>query len=259
MPSTKKIFFISLLILTITIGCSNSNKNMISHSSLVKVSQDFLEAVKKNQDYSIILNKLGNLKFETLVQNLKLDKKKLTFWINIYNATTQFILINNPEYFQNKSDFYKHKAIIIAGIKFSLDDIEHGILRKNAHKLSLGYLKKFLTPKHIQSLMVEKVDPRIHFALNCGAKSCPPVLFFEEDKINDQLDLATKNYLDLECEFKDNKLMVPILFSWFRGDFGGIKGIYQFLVKYEILKKGEKPKLIYKEYDWTMIIGNYQY
>ena len=40
-------------------------------------------------------------------------------------------------------------------------------------------------------MAVDVIDFRIHFALNCGAKSCPPIAFYSYDKINDQLDLAT--------------------------------------------------------------------
>ena len=56
-------------------------------------------------------------------------------------------------------------------MSFSLDDIEHGILRRNARNhIEVGDSK--LTH------MVDKVDYRIHFALNCGAQSCPAIAFY---------------------------------------------------------------------------------
>jgi hypothetical protein len=251
---------VSLFVLTFMLSCTYSHDGSSNQAfePAIKLSQDFLQAIKTAQDYTVPLQQLELIPLDTLMADLQTEQQKLTFWINLYNATTQYLLKNNPEYFQNRGDFYKRKAIKIAGIYFSLDEIEHGILRRNANKLSLGYLKKWHTPKHIKKLMLKTIDPRIHFALNCGAKSCPPVLFFEAEKIDEQLDLATKGYLDAECEFKEGKLHVPILFSWFRGDFGGKNGIYKFLWKYELVKKGEKPTLIYKEYNWTLSVGNYK-
>ncbi|MFZ8458418.1 DUF547 domain-containing protein, partial [Staphylococcus aureus] len=78
---------------------------------------------------------------------------------------------------------------------FSYDDIEHGILRKSSIKWSLGYAKKWFPSTKEKLLRVNKVDYRIHFALNCGAKSCPPIAFYDDAKLDAQLDIATKAYL----------------------------------------------------------------
>lgn len=90
---------------------------------------------------------------------------------------------------------FKDKSIHFADAHFSLDEVEHGILRKYRWKYSFGYLPQFLPAMRIKQLAVEAIDFRIHFALNCGAKSCPPIAFYRYDKINDQLDLATQSFL----------------------------------------------------------------
>lgn len=228
-----------------------------AQKDFVKLSQEFLKNCKMNESFEANVIQLKQQEFEKVKDELNTDKKKLAFWINIYNATTQSSLKQHPEYFKDRANFYKRKLIMIGGQEFSLDEIEHGILRRNTSKYSLGYFRKLSTRKEIKKLMVKRIDPRIHYALNCGAKSCPPVLFFDDVKIDEQLDLSCRAYLEAECEIKDGKIYVPALFSWFRGDFGGKKGIYKFLWKYEILKKREKPNLVFKEYNWDLSIGNY--
>jgi hypothetical protein len=150
---------------------------------------------------------------------------------------------------------------MIAGKKISLDKIEHGIIRRSRKKLSLGYLKKWFPSKFEKRFWVDEIDGRIHYALNCGAKSCPPVRVYHADKMNEQLDQSAKNYLENKVEFKETEkeIYVPVLFSWFIGDFGGKKGIYNFLVKYGILKELQKDTydIEYLDYDWTLDIDNF--
>lgn len=46
--------------------------------------------------------------------------------------------------------------------------------------------------------------------------------------------------------------------SWFRGDFGGIKGIKGLLKKYHIIDEGKEPEIRFKRYDWTLFLNNYK-
>ncbi|GMI39841.1 hypothetical protein TeGR_g12793 [Tetraparma gracilis] len=48
----------------------------------------------------------------------------------------------------------------------SLDDVEHGLLRSEPGRFPPGDAR--------EGLRVQ-LDKRVHFALNCGASSCPPV------------------------------------------------------------------------------------
>jgi hypothetical protein len=45
------------------------------------------------------------------------------------------------------------------------------------------------------SLSLAAVDPRIHFALNCGAKSCPPIRVFSPKNLERGLQLAAEGFL----------------------------------------------------------------
>lgn len=69
------------------------------------------------------------------------------------------------------------------------------------------------------------MDYRTHFALNCGAKSCPPIAFYKPEELNEQLDMAMKVYLQNETTYNQAKNIVelPAIMGWFRRDFGGKK------------------------------------
>jgi len=80
---------------------------------------------------------------------------RLAYWINAYNA---FVLrgvidalpIDNVADVDGGLDgFFRTKRFVAGGDTLSLDDIENRIIRPEFH------------------------DPRIHFAVNCGARSCP--------------------------------------------------------------------------------------
>src|SRR5690606_5957308 len=133
----------------------------------------------------------------------------------------------------------------------------HGLLRRSRNKLSLGYLPKLFVSKFERKNRVDNIDPRIHFALNCGAKSCPPIVIYDESTINEQLDESTKNYLKSEVKVEGDVVYTSSLMSWFRADFGGKKGIRKFLANYDIIEKGAKPTLKFQDYDWTLDKGNY--
>jgi hypothetical protein len=223
--------------------------------TLNQISEKLLLAVKMKQSTDEWTIQLSSIHYPDLIEELKNDNKKKAFWINCYNAYYQ-ILRNNT--LVAKSEIYKGKKIEIAGGFYSLDDIEHGILRKYRYKFSLGYLPNIFAPRNIKNLAVDKIDYRIHFALNCGAASCPPIAFYSAKKINAQLDMSTLSFLEGETDIKEEEKEIHItkLFQWFRGDFGGTKGIRRILSK--TLKIDTKAyKLVYKPYSWEDDLGNF--
>ncbi len=116
-----------------------------------------------------------------MIDGLYNDDAIKTFWINIYNAWFQILATREKK---KSPEIFTGKLITIADTKFSLDDIEHGILRRYRWKLSRGYLPELFPGRLIKQLAVAKIDYRIHFALNCGAKSCPPIAFYTYFNIN---------------------------------------------------------------------------
>lgn len=236
-----------------------TNNRQKSTNAIVQLSQDFMYAAKTGEDAIAFEESLKNLSVNELEKSLPDDKAKKAFWINLYNGYTQTLLKNAPEKYQNRSAFFKSKQIQVAGKNISLDDIEHGILRRSKIKWSLGYLGKLFPNSFEKKLRVDKIDFRIHFALNCGAKSCPPIAYYNPENIDRQLDLAKLNYLKNEAEYKadENVLYLPAIMSWFRADFGGKKGMKKLLKGLNLIPAGADPKITFKKYDWNLYLDNY--
>jgi|SRR5690242_8769045 len=230
------------------------------HADIIRLSQAFWYAVRTGGDPTPCLDSLRMTGESALAEQLPNDAAKKAFWINIYNAHTQLQLFKHRELYPHRGKFFNTRFVLVAGHRLSLDDIEHGILRRSKLKWSGGYLNKCFPGKFEKQFRVDKLDCRIHFALNCGAKSCPPIAFYEPSSIDRQLDMATANYLQTEAAYdgKHNILKLPALMSWFRADFGGKKGMLKLLIHQGILPPGKRPKLRFNPYDWTLYLDHYK-
>jgi len=227
--------------------------------NLDELSQNFLQNIKNEASTNEIRAKLYNLTLEDLKKGLKTDEQKLAFWVNIYNAYIQVILSENPKLYDDKRAFFKKEQIPIAGRMVSFEKIEHGIIRKSQWPLGLGLIRKWFPNKFERKLRVDKRDYRIHFALNCGAKDCPPVAIYEADRLNEQFDIGTEQYLKRTSEYNvDNKeVAVTSLFNWFRGDFGCKKGVKKILKEQGLIPTTKGIDITYQNYDWTLDLDNW--
>lgn len=261
---------IFLVLVFAFINCSNAhidndkigNGKVVEeeNSDFVELSIQLLNSVRHDKPHKKLREKLATASEEELINDLHNDRLKKAFWLNVYNAYVQLILKENPELFENRGEFFGKKRITVAGNNLSLDDIEHGMIRGSKIKLSLGLMKDPFVGKFERKLRVEKTDGRIHFALNCGAKSCPYVAVYEPGKIDAQLDKTSRQFLSKSSTYKpdEGKVYVTPLFSWFRGDFGGKKGIKSYLKTYDIIPEDAGPGLEFTDYDWTLELGNYK-
>jgi len=178
------------------------------------------------------------------------DSDKLTsndqfaFYINAYNAwTIKLILSGYPGVKSIKSlgsilkSPWKKKICRIDGDVITLDDIEHSILRPRFK------------------------DPRVHFAINCAALSCPPLISepYRGSTLDRQLDDSAKNFINNPQRnyFKGNTLYVSKIFKWFAKDFNN--DIIGFFLKYaekelkkELEAQGAPIKIKYLHYDWSL-------
>lgn len=73
---------------------------------------------------------------------------------------------------------------------------------------------------------MDALDYRIHFALNCGARSCPPIAYYTVDGLDKQLQQAMTGHLKSETDYDSsrNTAHVTAFMGWFRADFGGKRG-----------------------------------
>ncbi len=231
-----------------------------AQGSAEKLVAEFYLAVKANQKATSdeLAVKIANLNPEELDKELSDDKKRLAFWMNVYNSNIQYILKADPKKFEDRGAFFKAKQITVAGELLSFDVLEHGIMRKSVSKLSLGYFGKINVSKFERKFRVKRVNPRIHYALNCGALSCPLVQLYHSSTVDAELDKNVKDYLSKTVVVEANKIKVPVLFSWFRADFGGIKGVKKFLLSYELIQESDRKKsLEFLDYDWTLALDPY--
>jgi len=262
-----KITLISLL--SILISChseinAKNNKRDIdvdlnTEINYIELSAKLLENLIQNNETTSIQAQLATVTVEELSNQLTNDTEKKAFWINVYNAHIQIILKENPDLYQDRGAFFKKKQITVAGEILSFDDIEHGIIRGSTIKLSWGLLKNPFVGQYERTFRTNETDPRIHFALNCGAKSCPLVAVYQVDNFEDKIDAVAKKFLLKETSYKDdlNQVLVTPLFSWFRGDFGGKSGVIQFLKSYSLIPSESNPELVFLDYDWKLSLGNY--
>ena len=223
---------------------------------LIEYSQNLLASAKLKVDSSELNNRIANFPIEDLYTTLNSDETKKAFWINLYNAQAIILLRPKPDVILSsfkRKWFFNRKQITVAGISLSLNDIEHHILRKSQVWWGKGYLKKRFPSRLEKELRVIHLDPRIHFALNCGGMSCPPIRYYEPEQIDLQLDMATKAFLFSEASHnsKNNTVNLSRIFDWYKGDFGGNEGILSFLRKYQVITPTEQPQIVYSNYNWT--------
>lgn len=224
------------------------------------LSYRLIQDVRADKDVSKMLDSLQNVEPDILAKELDDDESKLAFWINIYNAHIQIILGKNPEKFDDRGTFFKVPQFYIACQHLSFEDVEHGIIRRTKAPLGLGYLPAWFPGKYERKMRTSKADGRVHFALNCGAKSCPPVAAYDYRRMDEQLDLISEQYLNNHSTYKkeENVVYVPRLLQWFSADFGWFKsGKRKFLTKHGAIPKGAKPKMKFNDYDWTLLLDNF--
>lgn len=173
--------------------------------------------------------------------------ERLAYYINAYNAWTVKLILMH--FLDGKplasikdigglfSSPWSLEICRLGGEVVSLDTIEHTIIRP------------------------EFKDPRIHFAISCASKSCPPLLdtAYTGEKLEQQLDeRATAFINDSRSNYlKGDTLSVSSIFSWYAKDFGG--DIRRFVASYArdglkraLQDKGDKIKVNYLDYDWSL-------
>ena len=180
----------------------------------------------------------------------EIDTKELSrdeqfaFYINAYNAwTIKLILTGYPGVKSIKdlgsffSSPWKKKICRIDGKVISLDRIEHGILRPRFK------------------------DPRVHFAINCAARGCPPLRSdpYEGAILDRQLNEMAAAFINdpSRNRLEGNTLYLSKIFDWFEEDFSG--DVMEFILKYVKggLKNGLESnkgdiEIKYLDYDWSL-------
>jgi len=235
----------------------------IRNADPVRCARELLDAIPTGGEVEQRLAALAATDDAALAPLREERATALAFWLNLYNAGTQLLLDRRPELYERALRtvrFFRAETVAVAGTPLSLNDIEHGILRGSMSMVGLGYLPRLRPGAFERRYRLEPVDPRIHFALNCGAASCPPIRHYEPDRVDEQLDLATRGYLESTVEYDEDAgvVAVPRVFLWYRGDFGGGSGIREFLREYGAVPERAKPRIRHRSWDWTREPGKFE-
>jgi hypothetical protein len=230
--------------------------------SPLDLAEAYLLAVRRGDDPAEFREALAGIEEDALAATLDSREAATAFWLDVYNASVQHLLDEDPSLWEKRwltRSIFAEPLVTVAGRDLSLDDVEHGILRGSMTSWGFGYVPRLRPSAFEKRFRLDAVDPRIHFALNCGAASCPPVAVYTADGVDSQLDLATESFLASECEYDPDAdhATVSRLFLWYRGDFGGKAGVRSFLQHHGVVPEGRTPSLSYRDYDWSLKLGTY--
>lgn len=198
---------------------------------------------------------------QSTLDALRTREERLAFWINAYNALAaegiQALGIRQSAW--EVPDFFARICSRIGDLVFSADEIEHGVLRGNRPS-PLSRRVPFPVGDLRRPYAITPLDPRIHFAISCGARSCPPVRTYHPQRLDEQLDAATRAFLEREVTLDGESLTASELFKWFREDFddfsGGLVGFLAWYleegaVQRAVLEHGVEG-MTWRPYDWRL-------
>ncbi len=186
---------------------------------------DYDNLKKNHSSLKAYIKSLGVINYKTLGK-----KDQLAFLINYYNALTLDLILKN---YPLKSVMDLPKAwdtpvVTYRGQSLTLNNIEHQLIRENFK------------------------EPRIHFACNCAAKSCPKLLnyAYEGAILEKQLKAQTISFLNNKSKNKitANEITISKIFEWYGGDFGNVT---EYIKKYKP-EVNSTAKVLYTECDWAL-------
>jgi len=198
------------------------------------------EAFKKNE---ALLDKYLKILEETDIDKLSWNDQ-FAFYINAYNAWTIKLILSAYPGIQSIKELgslfrtpWKRKIARIGGEIMTLDTIEHEILRPRFK------------------------DPRVHFAVNCASRSCPPLRWepYRGDILDRQLTEMTEAFINdpHHNRLQNSTLYVSSIFKWYSEDFN--EDVIGFFMKYargdlevRLKKQAAEIKIRYLDYDWSL-------
>jgi hypothetical protein len=179
-------------------------------------------------------------------------KQQLAHWINVYNVNTVATIVESYPTASIRDlstdpiirlNVFKKERVPVGNAKLSLNDIENEKIRE-------GFK-----------------DPRIHFAINCAAKSCPAIRSeaFAGEKIDAQLDEQAHAFLNgphgarFQRDGETLTITTSKIMDWFADDFKSWSGgQVAFIRKYvsadkqRMIDQAKDIDLEFDDYDWDL-------
>jgi len=247
-----KFMILSLTMISLLNAFDHSHKvfdKILKKYVVISGKQSFVKYKELSKDINDLDLYIREIEKISKKEYLKWSKEqKMAFLINAYNALTiKLILSEYPvKSIKDIGGFFsgpwKEKFFNLFGKKSYLDFIEHEILRKDFK------------------------DSRIHFALVCASKGCPPLKdeAFTADLLENQLNDARVNFLtDIQRNYFDkrkNEINISSIFKWFKKDFLNEEtSLKKYVSKYMTNDSSLREKIISKktdiefiDYDWSL-------
>ncbi len=209
-------------------------------------------------DYDAIrINRGGDLyQYISLIETADLttcsESDKLAFWINAYNAHMIRLVLARPNLKQISEDFKLFgERFKVAKINTTLNEIEHRIIRASTKKGG-----------PIEGMSIKELEPRIHFALTCGALGSPKLQnhAFLGATLSATLDAAAVAFANdpRHVRVESDKLIMSSLMRWYEEDFAKLGGVVAYLspkiTAPDVVAKMKTdfPTATKFEFDWTL-------
>lgn len=159
--------------------------------------------------------------------------EKMAYLINAYNAFTVALVVDHYPVASIRDihggNPWDVQWITLGRQTYSLNELEHDLLR----------------PKF--------QDPRIHFAVNCAARSCPPLLnrAYTAGQLEQQLDRQTRAFINDSSynRLREKEVEISKVFEWYRSDFGDL---IDYLNRYAEIDIAPNARIRFREYDWAL-------
>ena len=163
-------------------------------------------------------------------------EKEMAYWINMYNAFTIYSILEKYPVSSimdiEGGKIWDNKKIIVDGKSLTLNIIEKEKL-----------LKRFK-------------EPRVHFAVNCAAASCPPLLnkAWTEDNVLRYFSKRAKAFINNSKynSLSEKSIEISQIFNWYAGDFGGSDKVLSYIKKYSETDISSSAKVKFKQYNWNL-------
>ena len=268
MITTRRLLTLSLMLLWLGQSSglpSNQESLAFDHSHKVygvllrtHVSEGLVNYHGLLSEYEVLLEYMEGLARVTSIEykNFSTDEQ-LAFLINAYNALTLDVILQNypVESITAIPGAWDERTWHLLGKTVTLNEIEHELIRNRFN------------------------EPRIHFALVCAAKGCPPLKngAYTAEGLDGQLEEATREFVSdttkNRLDLARGLLEVSKIFEWYGHDFvpewgeteipkdgltspehRALVGFFQeYLSPHESLYLKTNPvRIHYLEYDWSL-------
>ncbi|XP_062287606.1 uncharacterized protein zgc:152951 isoform X3 [Scomber scombrus] len=225
--------------------------SLLLRDMILKLFSEHLSADGKSVDYKgMSANPAFERYCELAIQLQRVEllslsrEEKLAFFINIYNTLVIHgnLRLGAPTNMWQRYRFFNYVSYLIGGEVFTLQDIENGVLRGNRKGVA-QLLRPFSKTDPRLQVALSDAEPLIHFALNCGARGCPPIKTYTPQDIDSQLRIAAEAFLENDdgCVVDSGKKEVRLsqIFKWYKADFGGTD---EKLLSWVLEHMGDSPK-----------------